>query len=134
MHGKTTIKITNTKFCTKVNIFLGPLTVPWKGHVQVRGSKAQASLAHGKSPPECKVMISNTNVRFSLCIWDAIAQPVQRLATGWTVRGSNSGKGEIFYTRPNGLWDPTRLLLNWLPGQFPGGKAAGAWRLLPTPI
>ena len=30
-----------------------------------------------------------------------IAQSIQRLATGWTVRGSNSGGGEIFCTRPD---------------------------------
>jgi hypothetical protein len=29
-----------------------------------------------------------------------IAQSVQRLATGWAVRGSNPGAGEIFRTRP----------------------------------
>ena len=28
--------------------------------------------------------------------WTGIAQPVKRLATGWTVRGSNPGAGEIF--------------------------------------
>ena len=30
-----------------------------------------------------------------------IAQSVQRLATGWTVRGSNPGGGEIFLIRPD---------------------------------
>ena len=30
-----------------------------------------------------------------------IAQLVQRLATGWTVRGSNPGGGEIIRTRPD---------------------------------
>jgi hypothetical protein len=29
-----------------------------------------------------------------------VAQSVQRLATGWTVRGSNPGTDEIFRTRP----------------------------------
>jgi hypothetical protein len=111
-----------------VNIYLGLLTGPWKWPVQVRGPKAQASLAHGKSSPECTVNIRNTNVRVLFCIWAAIAQPVQRLATGWTVRGSNSGDGEVFCTRPNGPWGPTRLLLNFVPGQVPGGKATGVWR------
>jgi hypothetical protein len=32
--------------------------------------------------------------------WAAIAQSVQRLATRWTVLGSNPGGGEIFRTRP----------------------------------
>jgi hypothetical protein len=31
-----------------------------------------------------------------------IAWSVQRLATDWTVRGSNSGGGESFHTRPAG--------------------------------
>jgi hypothetical protein len=30
-----------------------------------------------------------------------LAQSVQRLTTGWTVRGSNPGGGEIFRTRPD---------------------------------
>jgi hypothetical protein len=38
--------------------------------------------------------------------WAGIAQSVQRLATGWTVRGSNPGGGEIFHTHPNRLWGP----------------------------
>jgi hypothetical protein len=33
--------------------------------------------------------------------WAGIAQSVQRLATGWTVRGSNPGGGEIFRRRPD---------------------------------
>jgi len=28
-----------------------------------------------------------------VCVWARIAQLVQRLATGWTMRGSNSGSG-----------------------------------------
>ena len=31
----------------------------------------------------------------------AMAQSVQRLATGWTARGSKAGRGEIFHTRPD---------------------------------
>jgi len=57
-----------------------------------------------------------------------IAQMVQRLATGWTVRGSNpGGGGEIFRTRPDQPWDPPSLLYNGYR-VFTGGKAAGAWR------
>jgi hypothetical protein len=56
----------------------------------------------------------------------AIAQSVQRLATFWTVRGSNPGGGEIFSTRPDRPWGPPSLLYNgyWV---IPGGKEAGAW-------
>ena len=34
--------------------------------------------------------------------WTAgIVQTLQSLATGWTVRGSNPGEGEIFRARPD---------------------------------
>jgi len=36
-----------------------------------------------------------------------IAESALRLVTGWTIRGSNPGGGEIFRTRP---WDPQNLL------------------------
>jgi len=57
----------------------------------------------------------------------AIAQSVQRLATGWTVRRSNPGTGEISRTCPDRPWGPPNLLYNGYL-VFPGGKAAGAWR------
>jgi hypothetical protein len=44
--------------------------------------------------------------------WAGIAQSVLRLATGWTVRGSNPGEGEIFRTCPDRPWCPPRLLYN----------------------
>ena len=50
-----------------------------------------------------------------------VAQSVQRLATGWTVRGSNPGGGEIFRTCPDRPWGPPRLLYNGYRS-FPGGK------------
>jgi hypothetical protein len=56
-----------------------------------------------------------------------IAQSVQRLATGWTVRGSNAGGGEIFRTRPDRPWGLPNLLDNGYR-VFPEGKAAGPWR------
>ena len=57
---------------------------------------------------------------------------VGRLAMGWTIRGSNSGGGEIFRTRPDRSWGPPNLLYNGYR-VFPGGKATGAWRSPPTP-
>ena len=63
---------------------------------------------------------------FLLYAWTGIAQSVQRLATGWTIRGSNPGGGEIFRTRSDRSWGPPSLLYNWYL-VFPGGKAAGAW-------
>jgi len=46
---------------------------------------------------------------------------------GWTVRGSNTGGGEIFRTLSDRLWGSPNLLYNGY-SFFPGGKAAGAWR------
>jgi len=53
------------------------------------------------------------------------------IATGWKLRGSNPGRGEIFCTCPDQPWGPPSLLYSeyWV---FLGGKAAGAWRLPPT--
>ena len=64
--------------------------------------------------------------------WAEIAQLVQRLAKGWTVRVSNPGGGEIFRTRPDRTWDPPNLLYNGY-SVFAGGKTAGAWRWPLTP-
>ena len=50
-----------------------------------------------------------------------VAQSVQRLATGWTVRGSNPGRGEIFRTCPDRHWGPPSLLYNGYR-VFSGGK------------
>jgi hypothetical protein len=41
-----------------------------------------------------------------------LAQSVYRLATGWTVRGSNPGGGEIFRTCPDRPWGLPSLLYN----------------------
>jgi hypothetical protein len=43
------------------------------------------------------------------------------MATGWTVRGSNSGGGEIFRTYPDQPWGPPSLLYSGYR-VFPGGK------------
>jgi len=65
-------------------------------------------------------------------VWAEIAQSVQRLATGWTVRGSNPGGSEIFRTRSDRPWGPPSLLYIGYR-VFSGVKAAGAWRWPPTP-
>ena len=43
------------------------------------------------------------------------------MATGWTVRESNPGVGEIFRTCPDRPWGPTSLLYNGYR-VVPGGK------------
>jgi hypothetical protein len=57
---------------------------------------------------------------YLVLMWAAIAQSVQRLATGWTVRGSNPGVGEISRTRPDRPWGPASLLYNGFRVSFPG--------------
>jgi len=54
-----------------------------------------------------------------------IAQSVQRLATGLTVRGSNPSGGEIFRTRPDRLWGPPSLLCSGHRVSFLGVKRPG---------
>jgi hypothetical protein len=44
-----------------------------------------------------------------------IAQSVQRLARGWTVRGSNPGGGEVFLTGPDRP-EVHPASLQWVPG------------------
>ena len=50
-----------------------------------------------------------------------IAQSVQWLSTGWTVRESNPGGGEIFRTCPHRTWGPPSLLYKGYR-VFPRGK------------
>jgi hypothetical protein len=73
------------------------------------------------------------SITFPITTWAEIAQSLQGLVTGWTVRGSNTGGGEIFRTRPDQPWGPPSPLYNGYR-VFPGGKAAGAWRWPPTPV
>jgi hypothetical protein len=55
-----------------------------------------------------------------------IPQSLQRLATGWTVRGSKPGGKNfpLLLTRPEAL-GPTQLRVKQITELFPGGKAAG---------
>ena len=49
-----------------------------------------------------------------------VAQSVEQLPTGWTVRGSNPGRARL-YARSDQPWGPTSLLYNGYQ-VFPGGK------------
>ena len=49
-----------------------------------------------------------------------VAQSVQRLATGWTVQGSNPGVGETFLTLPDRPWGLPSLLYDGLRVFYPG--------------
>ena len=69
-------------------------------------------------------ILSSLNSELLLTIYEyvgRVAYSVQRLATGWTVRGQNPDAGEIFRTRPHRLWGPPSLLYNGYH-VFPGGK------------
>ena len=57
--------------------------------------------------------------------WAGIAQSVQRLATGWTVRGSNRGGGRDFPYPSIPALQPTQPPIQWVTDLFRGGKAAG---------
>jgi hypothetical protein len=62
-----------------------------------------------------------------------VAQSVQRLATGWTVRGSNFGGGEIFRTFPDRTRGPPSLLYNGYR-VFPGGGKPPGRDADPSPL
>ena len=72
------------------------------------------------------IVVSKIRTAFSFK-WAGITQSVQRIATGWTVRGWNPDGGEVFCTSPDRPWGPPSPLFNW-HRVFTGGKAAGAWR------
>ena len=61
---------------------------------------------------------------FSNWFWAGTAQSVWRLATGWKIRESNPGGGEIFRTRTDRPWGPLSLLHNGYQ-VFPGVKRPG---------
>jgi hypothetical protein len=54
--------------------------------------------------------------------WVRLAQSVQRLATNWTIRGSNPGGGEIFRNIPDWPWGPPILLYSGYQVFFPRVK------------
>ena len=51
-------------------------------------------------------------------------QFVQRIGTGWTVRESNSGAGEVFRLHPYWPWDPPTPLYSMYRVCLLEGKAA----------
>jgi len=97
-------------------------------------------------------MKSRRIVKVELVLWttaSVLSNPVQNITIFWKhlvlylvvncidcyaleVRGSNPFGGEVFRIRPDRYWGPPSLLYNGYR-VFPGGKAAGAWRLPPAP-
>jgi len=66
-------------------------------------------------------------------IYGRVEQSEYRLATGWTIRGSNPGGGEIFCTCPDRPWGPPSLLYNGT-ASFPGVKSGRDVTLTPHPL
>jgi hypothetical protein len=59
--------------------------------------------------------------------WAGTAQSVQRLATGWTVRGSKPGRGRDFPHPSSPALGPNQPALQCVPRLSPEAKAARAW-------
>jgi hypothetical protein len=54
-----------------------------------------------------------------------LTSDVLRLATGWTVRGSNPGGGDNVYNLPRPALGPTQPPIQWIPSLFPRVKQPG---------
>ena len=62
-----------------------------------------------------QISLSFTFTRRQPTLMDRVAQSVQLLVTGWTVRRLNPDGGKIFRTCPNRPWNPPSLLHNGYP-------------------
>ena len=69
----------------------------------------------------CTTFLHGSVILNCMSLMGPVAQSVQRLSAGWTVRGSNPGGGEIFLICPDRPWDPPSLLYNGYR-VFHGGK------------
>jgi hypothetical protein len=79
-------------------------------------------------------LTSMATLQPELCRWFIYAiTNIHRLATSWTVQGSNPGEGEIFRTHPDQPWGPPSLLYNGYR-VFPRGNAAKVWCWQHTPF
>jgi hypothetical protein len=65
--------------------------------------------------------------------WFGILYSVWRLAAGWRVRGSNTGRDRDFLHPSRPAMGPTQLSVKWVLGVFHGGNTAGEWLWSPTP-
>jgi hypothetical protein len=66
-------------------------------------------------PPAYEDIVIDFGVYILRLLWTMLCGPVQsvqRLATGWAVRGTSPGGGEVFRTPPDWLWGPPSPLYN----------------------
>ena len=94
--------------------------------------KDRTLLSYG---PQC-LFLKSVSTHHSILVYfmqvGRVAQLVQRLATGWTVRGSNPGGGEIFHSCPDRPWGLPSLLYNGYR-VFSGGKERSGRDADPSP-
>jgi hypothetical protein len=64
----------------------------------------------------------------AVVVWNRDSVVDTATITDSTVRGSNSGGGEIFSHPSRPSPRPTQPPVQWVPFFLPRGKAAGAWR------
>ena len=60
-------------------------------------------------------------------VWVEITQSAQRLSTGWRVRESNTGGGRDIPHPSRPALGFIQLLVQWIQGFFPEGKADEGW-------
>ena len=119
-HGQT---IRCTKIINKCNLWRCLFAYHWNVDILIK----LCFYLHTRIEENILKILNGYYATYYIKAWAWIAQSVQRLATGWTVRGSNLVRGEVFLTRPDGPWGLHSLLYNGYR-VFPGGKAAGVWR------
>jgi hypothetical protein len=97
---------------------------PQKNHIKFVRTRPRAAKKRGSELIRIRP--------FTLCLGGPVAQSVQRLPTGWTVRGSNPGGGEIFRTCPDRPWGTPILQYNGYR-VFPRGKVRPGRDADPSP-
>ena len=116
-----------------IQTFCLQIRLPYRTHLGNRVHHIwNTNILFAHCSDECDMSVNNSKIKelgyatdhlgvyFLLCV-GRVAQSVQRLATGWTIRGSNPGGGQIFRTCPDRPWGPPSLLYN-AHRVFPGGK------------
>jgi hypothetical protein len=79
--------------------------------------------------------VVSLKIQVTLCRWVRRYRHLNKfnvfIARGWMVRGSNTGDGEIFHSRPDQPWGPPSLLYSGYRVSLPGVKRPGRGVKLP---